>query len=111
MGNRFAYFKHMTVTAARPKVMTDGQAALWAWMDRRGVNQRETARLLEIHYVTLNAILTGRKKPGLAVAVKIEQHTGINTGVWVRTAVRDSARHDPDEAVNHYKSLGYGHAS
>ena len=59
-------------------------------MERRGFDQREAAQFLGIHYMTLNQILHGRYRPGLAIAVRIERSTGINPGIWLRTWVSDS---------------------
>lgn len=58
-------------------------------MERRGLDQRETATLLGIHFVTLNQILHGDRRPGLAIALRIEAHTGINPGLWMRTQVSE----------------------
>jgi plasmid maintenance system antidote protein VapI len=55
------------------------------WMDRRGLNQRETARSIAMNHTTLNHILTGRRSVGLAVAVRIEQLTGIPVEAWMPT--------------------------
>lgn len=61
-------------------------------MERRGLNQRETAALLEMNFVSLNQILMVRRRPGLAVAMRIERHTGIDAGIWLRTPVRRKSR-------------------
>jgi len=67
--------------------MQPGRTQLQDWMDRRGFNQRETARELGMDYTTLNQILTGRRSVGLAIAVRIEQHTGIPVESWIRRTI------------------------
>lgn len=65
---------------------TTGRAALWAWMQRREVNQREAADILGIDFTMLNHYLSGRRSPALATAVLIERKTGIPVEAWVPTA-------------------------
>lgn len=77
----------MAANIGRPAKLPPGPEALWDWMERRGLNQREAAEVLGIHYVSLNQFLHGRR-PGLAIALRIEQHAGIAPGVWMRTRVR-----------------------
>lgn len=79
----------MAANTGRPAKMKPGPEALWDWMERRGLNQAEAAQLLHVHHVSLNQILMGRRRPGLAIAMRIERHTGINPGLWLRTTVRD----------------------
>lgn len=101
----------MAANIGRPTEMTKAQAALWNWMERKGFDQRETAKELKIHWVTLNAILSGRKRPGLAVAVKIQTLTGIAAGLWMDTRVRHYRRADDRPLGSLGKSEGYSHAS
>lgn len=77
----------MAAVIGRPVKLPPGPTALWDWMERMGLDQRQTAEMLGIHFVSLNQYLHGDRKPGLAVALRIERHTGINPGVWVRTQV------------------------
>lgn len=65
----------------------DARARLRLWIARTKLTQRAAARLFEMHYTTLNQILSGRRTPALAYAVVIERHTGIAAGAWVPTAV------------------------
>lgn len=80
----------MARNIGRPAKLPPGPNALWDWMDRMGFDQRQTAQLLGIHFVSLNQILHGDRRPGLAIAMRIERHTGINPGIWLRTPVRES---------------------
>lgn len=100
----------MAANIGRPKVLSDGQAALWDWLERRGFDQREAAAFLDIHWVTLNGILSGRKRPGLAIAIRIEQGAGIDAGIWMRTRVRDSKRRSQKPPATLDKSSEYRHA-
>jgi transcriptional regulator with XRE-family HTH domain len=65
----------------------DARDRLRLWMERAHLNQRAAARLFEMHYTTLNQILSGRRIPALAYAVLIERHTGIAPGAWLPTTV------------------------
>ena len=85
----------MAPTIGRPAKLPPGPDALWDWMERRGLDQRETAQLLGIHFVSLNQILHGDRRPGLAIAMRIERHTGINPGVWLRTPVSEARQTGP----------------
>lgn len=70
--------------------MQHGRDLLKAWIDRMKMNQREAARLLGIDHTFLNQMLTGRRSPSLANAIKIEQRTGVSVESWVPTAVGES---------------------
>ncbi len=65
----------------------DTRERLKAWIARAGLTQRAAAQLFGMHYTFLNQILTGRRSPALANAVKIERETGIAAGAWVPTDV------------------------
>lgn len=75
--------------------MLDGRTQLADWITRRGVNQREAARILDLDHTFLNQILTGRRVPGLANAVRIERVAGISVEAWLPTEVGDDAEPDP----------------
>jgi transcriptional regulator with XRE-family HTH domain len=70
--------------AKRIERPTAGAAALWRWIQQGGMNQRRAAELLGMHFQTLNQILKGRRRPGLFVAERIEQVTGIDCALWLR---------------------------
>ena len=61
--------------------MTAGAVALRDWMVRRGLNQREAAKVLAVHYMCLNQYLSGKRRPQLAVALRIEAHAGLGDRV------------------------------
>lgn len=67
------------------------------WIVRSKVTQREAAKILGLDHTLLNQILSGRRKPGLANAFKIERVTGIAAGAWVPPT--DGASAQPDAAV------------
>jgi len=75
--------------------MEAGPEQLRDWMDRRQVNQVETAAILELNEVFLSQILNRQRRPGLANAVKIERGTGIPAESWLLTEIRNG---DEDEA-------------
>lgn len=58
-------------------------AKLRTWMDVHGVSQREGGPMFEVHYSYINALLSGRRRPGLAVAIRIEKLTGVPANGWL----------------------------
>lgn len=67
--------------------MKRGVEQLIAWMERRGLSQRETAAMLDWHETHLCHLLAGRRSPELESAIKIERVTGIPVEAWVSSAV------------------------
>jgi transcriptional regulator with XRE-family HTH domain len=65
--------------------MHSGREQLADWIERRGMNQREAARILGMDFTVLNKILLGHRTPGLATALAIQRHTGISVEVWMPT--------------------------
>lgn len=63
----------------------DTRDRLKAWIERSGITQRMAAQVLGLDHTFLNQILSGRRTPSLASAVKIERQTGIMAGAWVPT--------------------------
>jgi len=55
------------------------------WITRSKLNQLETARLIGMDPAQLNQVLSGKRRPGLDNAVKIETATGIPVEAWVPT--------------------------
>jgi plasmid maintenance system antidote protein VapI len=88
----------MAAATGRPGKLTPGAAALWDWMERRGLNQQEAAVILGIHYITLNQVLQMRRVPALTTAVLIERQTGIVPAVWARTGVNRGIDKTPEQA-------------
>lgn len=71
----------------RPPGLPRGQNALWDWMERRSLTQRQLADKLDIHWTYVNHILSNRRSPGLATAIRIERVTGIPVEEWDSTQV------------------------
>ena len=63
----------------------EGPKLLARWRARKGVSQASLARALELDPSQLNAFETGRQRPGLKIAVLIEDHTGIAPREWVES--------------------------
>ena len=70
--------------------MQNGPEQLRDWMDRRGVNQTETAALLGFDVTFINHILNERRQPGLTNAIRIERCTGIPVEAWVSSELDES---------------------
>jgi len=79
--------------------MQTGRERLRQWIDRSKVNQLEAAALIGIDHTQLSHILTGRRRPGLDTAVKIEQATGIVVEAWVPFGEDELPIAPPDSAV------------
>lgn len=71
----------------RPPHLDDGANALWDWLERRGMTQRQMAEKVGIDHTYLNHILCGRRKPGLGTAIRIERATGVAVEEWDSTHV------------------------
>lgn len=89
-----------------------GPEQLRDWMRRRGFKQSDAARYLEFDEPYVSVLLSGKRSPGLANAVRIERHTGIPVEAW---AASELAETDPEDARSGRKpktSQGdNGHAS
>lgn len=98
-----------TPTRLIPK--TPGAAALWAWIERRFEgNQREAAKALGIAFQSLNQILRGKgRRPGLAMALRIERVAGVPAGIWLHTQVSGKKRRKSTTAVTANKHIAYRH--
>lgn len=75
-----------------------GRERLRDWIDRTKATQREAARILGLDHTFLNQILSGRRTPALANAIKIERVTGIAAEAWLPTLDGDSAEPVPAPA-------------
>lgn len=58
-------------------------------MERREVNQRQAAELIEMNEVHFSQILNGQRRPGLDTAIKIEEHTGVPVRSWTLSEVSE----------------------
>lgn len=65
-------------------------------MRRRGFKQSDAARYLEFDEPYVSVLLSGKRSPGLANAVRIERHTGIPVEAW---AASELAELDQDAAA------------
>jgi len=72
-----------------------GRDRLRAWITRANLTQRQVGRLFGVHYTYVNQMLSGRRTPGLAVAVTIERETGIAVGAWMPPASGKTTKSAP----------------
>lgn len=70
--------------------MTQGCERLREWLTRTKLNQRQAADLLKVHWTILNKIYLGTRAPGLVLALRIEDLTGIPVRAWAPTRVGKS---------------------
>jgi transcriptional regulator with XRE-family HTH domain len=63
--------------------MQTGAKQLADWMRRRTLNQRETAAHFGWDETFISQLVTGKRTPGLANALKIERETGIPVEAWM----------------------------
>lgn len=83
--------------------MQHGSSQLRDWQERRGFNQREAAEFLGLHEVHYSQILNSQRQPGLANAVRIEQHTGISVESWALNEISDASEPQPAVARKRQK--------
>lgn len=109
-GKQRAYYLHMPTPTSDLPNLTPGAKALLGWLARMKLDQRAGAQVLGVHYMSLNQILRGKRKPGLAVALRIERHTGLPAGIWLRTAVSGTKRRKSDTSTSTNKHAAYDYA-
>lgn len=69
-----------------------GRERLAEYRDRYGYKQYELAELLGIDDAYLSQLLSGKRRPGLPIAVRIEERTGIPAKSWLLTARGKSSK-------------------
>lgn len=74
----------------RPKRLCAGAHALWDWLERRSLNQREAARLIGMDFQYLNHLLAGRRRAGRDTALLLQEKTGIGIAAWSSTLVEQN---------------------
>lgn len=72
------------------------------WMRRRGFNQADAARYLEMDQPYISVLVSGKRSPGLDNAIKLERLTGIPVEAWMATDLNES---DSAELQNPRKRL------
>jgi transcriptional regulator with XRE-family HTH domain len=73
-----------------------GAERLVAYRDKHKLKQYEIAELLEIDDAHISQLLSGRRRPGLPLAVRIEDRTGIPAESWLLPAIGESGKADAD---------------
>ena len=48
-----------------------------SWMKKRGLSQRELARVLGVHETTISRILTGTRRLGVRPAMRLAKEMGV----------------------------------
>lgn len=69
-----------------------GRERLAEYRDKHGFKQYELAELLELAEAHLSQLLSGKRSPGLLIAVRIEDRTGIPVESWVPSRLGRSSR-------------------
>lgn len=72
-----------------------GRERLAEYRDRCGYKQYELAKLIEVDEPYLSQLLSGRRRPGLPTAVRIERLTGIPAESWLLTPRGKGKRQKP----------------
>lgn len=67
-----------------------GAERLVAYRDKHKLKQYEIAELLEIDEAHVSQLVSGKRRPGLPLAVRIEEHTGIPAESWLLPPVGES---------------------
>jgi plasmid maintenance system antidote protein VapI len=74
---------------------------LRAWLIKNDMNQREAASYFDIDYTFICALLAGRRKAGLGVAVRLEKMAGIPAGSWMtHKEALETSLHRKQEVAN-----------
>lgn len=68
-------------------MITQGSKRLADYRDRWKLKQYELAARLEVTDAYLSQILSGRRRPSLPIAVRIERETGVTVDAWMTPAV------------------------
>lgn len=69
--------------------MQTGRERLAQYRDRSRLKQYELARLIGVTDSYLSQLLSGRRKPGRDIAIRIEAQTGIPVQSWSDIALSD----------------------
>ena len=64
-----------------------GAQRLAEYRDKHSYKQYELAELLELDDAHVSQLLSGKRRPGLEIAVRIEERTGIPARSWLLTGV------------------------
>lgn len=80
--------------------MASGRERLTQWIKRSRLKQIDAAGELGMDQSYLSRVLSGKQRPGLDTAAKIEQVTGIPTLAWASTAQDTPAAVTTDVAVS-----------
>jgi transcriptional regulator with XRE-family HTH domain len=75
-----------------------GAERLAEYRDRHGYKQYELAELLELAEAHLSQLLSGKRRPGLPIAVRIERMTGIPAESWLLTRVGKPKKASADDS-------------
>jgi transcriptional regulator with XRE-family HTH domain len=75
-----------------------GAERLAEYRDKFDYKQREIAELLEIDDAYVSQLLSGKRRPGLELAVRIEARTGIPAESWLLTGIGRSKRAKDSDA-------------
>ena len=69
-----------------------GRQRLAEYRKRSRLKQYELADLIGMHDTTLSQVLSGKRRPGLDTALRIEAATGIPVESWMDTKIGRSAK-------------------
>lgn len=72
--------------------MSKGPELLRAYAERTRRNQSELAEYLDLTDAHLSQILSRKRSPGLATAMRIEDTTGVPARSWLDTPIGKSGR-------------------
>lgn len=98
---------HMTEPSKRPTHLTPAADALWDWIEKKGFNQREAAKVLGFPWITLNHYLHNRRRPGLERLEHLFNVTGIPMALWLDTRVgKPKKRLKPTATKRQYLQAG-----
>lgn len=79
--------------------MQQGREQLGAWRERAKLKHYELAGLLKITKAYMSQVMSGKRRPSLPIAVRIEALTGVPVASWVPTGRGRSKSARKDSAI------------
>lgn len=76
-----------------------GRERLREYCDRHGFKQYELAKMLGLADAHLSQLLSGKRTPGLSIAVRIERETGVPAESWLLSERGRSSKRPKREAA------------
>jgi transcriptional regulator with XRE-family HTH domain len=104
------FFLTVDFRVAKVQLMQHGREQLAAWLRRSKLKQCDFARQIHITDAYLSQVLSGKRRPSLPIAVRIEDQTGIPVRSWLPLGVGQKRTRPAKPAHNPHISHELTHA-